>query len=832
MRRITGILLSLSLILAVIIGVLLGLALAGIRSFQTLEDLDVSQSALPTQIYDINGELITEFFQDEKREIVPIEEIPQHLIDAIITREDKEFYGHAGYNLKAILRAAWGYTTGNYQGGASSITQQVAGNKYLDRTEITLRRKLVELWYALQLEKRYTKNEILEFYLNEMPFGGGTNGVEAASKYYFKKSVRDITLAESVLLAITLSSHTKYSPLRSPELARERQREILDQMVALGYASQEEADGSFREYWENYDHTRYASYGAALVREDKAPWFSEYIRFKLGDLLLGSQDIYRGGLKVYTTLNLKYQRIADEVMAQAIPDVDRRYRSESDRRVEAGDDSYAPLIDVISLAFNIPNLHVPDKKKREQAEVIYHEEINPVMDLMSSLFGIEPLVQPSVVSYGSQSQKDSKTEVEGALVAIDSHTGHILAMVGGSEFSYGNQFNRAVQGGLQPGSAFKPLYYSAAIESEEFTPATMIIDRPVVFWNDDGTPYTPENYKGNWGVADPQSGLRRDQVLLRTALARSMNVASLKVLAGIGFDAAISRAAHLLGITDPEEITDNFPRKWPLGLGIVKVSPLQMARAFATFPNQGREIEPVAIRYITDRNGRTILEPAKEALERQKRKEAQIMSPKVAYIMTDILQSVVNWGTLRYGRLRAGGFERPVAGKTGTTQNWEDAWTVGFTPQVTTAVWFGFDMPWNSLGTHLTGATAGGPVWAEFMKRVHEELPVEEFPEPKDGIVEVEICRVSGLLPHPEGYCEGATMEEIFLAGTEPRTFCTIHKEEIQIRREGKEHIKSTLLATELFAGQSPLLALGDLLAPVAEEQGIPIPTSDNPLLD
>jgi penicillin-binding protein 1A len=804
---------------ALAIGAALGGGLAGVRNFQTSEELDATQSALPTQLFDIKGRLITEFFSDEKRELVQLSEIPQHLIDAVLVREDRKFFNHGGVHYKRLLSATVGVMTGNFRGGASTLTMQVAGNKFADRRQITYSRKLKEIWYAKLLEMRYSKNEILQFYLNEMPFGGGTNGVEAASKFYFRKSARDISLAEAVLLVNVLSSHTGYSPLKSPDLAMERQRQVLDEMVRLGFANADEADLSFQEYWDNYDFTRYASGGAFSEREDRAPWFSEYVRIQLEDMLLGSQDIYRSGLKVYTTLDLDYQKIADEVMADAIVDVNKRYSEQNKTRVLVGDQTFVPIVDLLSLTFNLDDIRVAGSKKRSQSEKIFHEEIGPVLGLTATLLDIETLRKPAMASAMRREKEAQRNEVEGALVTIDSKTGYVLALVGGSEFSSRNQFNRAVQGGLQPGSSFKPLYYSAAIESGKFTTATMITDRPTVFWNDDGTPYMPLNYKGRW----------RGRVLLRTALANSMNVPSLKVLDAIGFDAAIDRASRMLDIRDPAEIEANFPRKYPLGLGICSVSPLQMARAFATFPNQGRAVEPVSIRYVQDRDGKIILEPERDAMARAKRTEAQIMSPQTAYVMTDILQSTVNWGTLAYARWKTGGFDRPVAGKTGTTQNWSDAWTIGFTPQMTTAVWFGFDTPGNSLGLELTGATATGPVWAEYMKKIHEGLPVEQFPEPLDGIVRVTVSEKTGMLPAADS--DDPTVEEVFIAGTEPRQFSDLARRETAIREEVVENLRNNLFDVSFEIPASSSLFETDDLFDSTQAVGAS-PDRRNPLLD
>jgi penicillin-binding protein 1A len=319
----------------------------------------------------------------------------------------------------------------------------------------------------------------------------------------------------------------------------------------------------------------------------------------------------------------------------------------------------------------------------------------------------------------------------------------------------------------------------------------MIYDAPVVFWNDDGTPYKPFNYMGWW----------EGPVRLRYALANSMNVPSIKVLDSVGFDAAITRASRLLGITDPAEIAQTFPRRYPLALGIISIAPIQMAKAFSTFANAGREVEPIAIVYVEDRNGNIILEPEKELRARQKKlgDDLQILTPQEAYIMVSMLESTVEYGTLANRRRNVGGFDgMPMAGKTGTTQNWSDAWTVGFSPYMTTAIWFGFDMPGNSLGVNQTGATAAGPIWAEYMKDIHSGLAVTEFPRPESGLTEMEVCAVSGMLPTE--YCSDGTIEEIFLAGTEPHQFCTYHKFQKDQEQKILDKLLNSILAEDVSA--------------------------------
>ena len=342
-------------------------------------------------------------------------------------------------------------------------------------------------------------------------------------------------------------------------------------------------------------------------------------------------------------------------------------------------------------------------------------------------------------------------------------------MIGGSKFEASNQFNRATQAKLQPGSAFKPLYYAAGIEKEVITPATMLYDTQIVFMNADGTPYKPLNYKGEW----------KGPVSVRNALAHSMNVPSMKVLSRIDWNDAINIPARLLGLEPDELPARGFQMVMPYALGVVSVSPIEMARAFTTFPNLGRETEPVAIRYIEDRNGRIVSEPEKIIRESilKKGAAAQLISPQTAFIMTDLLQSVVSEGTLASAREQVGGLPMPMGGKTGTPQNWSAAWTVGFSPYYTSAVWIGFDKGGNaSLGTSQTGSAIAGPIWAKYMKAVHENLAPRHFSYPDGGISYVDIVPKSGLLPPPD--YTGPTRKEIFKAGTEPKTFDELTKKE------------------------------------------------------
>jgi penicillin-binding protein 1A len=762
-----------TVIIAVIIGIGLGLSLSATANIKNQENFQEFAPALPAKILDINGTLITEFSADEKRELVSLSDLPRHLIYAVLAREDPDFYNHRGFSIRGTARAALGQLLRKNWGGGSTITQQVAGTLYADRSERTLKRKIRELWWAFQLERRYTKNEILEIYLNYMYMGPGTYGVEAASKYFFGHSAKDISLAEAAILVIQLSSPSRYNPLDNPNVAMGRQRAVLDRMIEFGYASPEEAEASFDEYWANYDYTR-ASVSAYYNREDRAPWFSEYVRRELESMMYGARDYYRDGYTVLTTLDLRHQDAAAKFMEQGLKRANAEFsRSRGTSNAQA-ERIYIPVVDLLSLFFDLEDIHATSNAQNEQKALgRYTTVINPVVDMASLLFGVQELKTITNKGFGELKTTTEQNVVEGALISIENETGYITAIIGGSKYDESNQLIRATQGNIQPGSSFKPLYYSAAIDSRKLTAGSLIYDVPVVFHNEDGTPYIPLNFRGEW----------KGSVLLYDALSHSMNVPSLKVLDTIGFDAAIDRAAALLGISEPEQIRRTFPRVYPLGLGIISASPLKMARAFAVFANQGRDVSPIAIRAVEDRNGRIVMDTERDVRLRQRRMGdgIQVISPQNAYVMTSILKKTVEEGTLAYGAgskfsfrdEKGNRFRMPAAGKTGTPQNWSDAWAVGYTPYYTSAIWFGFDKPGNSLGVNLTGSTLAGPVWGDYMREIHQGLPLKDFVRPSTGIIDVTVCAKSGLLKSPS--CNEGEITLPFLEGTQPTQYCDIH---------------------------------------------------------
>ena len=750
------------------VGITTGLVVATNYNIMNMENFGEDDPSLPSQILDINGNLITEFFSDEKRDIISIKDLPENLIYSLITREDSRFFEHNGFSFYGTFRAlVRSVVFQNLQGG-STLTQQLAGHLYADRSDISITRKLKELWWAFQLERQLTKYEILETYINKMPFGHNTHGVEAASKFYFDHSAVDNTVAESVMLVIQLvSTSGRYSPIRFPDRARRVQTTIIQQMVDNGYVTQEEADLSMADYWNNrYDWSRNNTTTAFFEREDKAPWFSEYIRTQLDQMLYGQQDIYRDGYVVHTTLNLDFQAKADELTQKGLNTWNQRYQQNIDNRMKIIDDPYIPILDLLSLTMNVEAIHIADSQQTRRAREKFMNDLNPSIDMITMMLGMPDISSLSQFAYLENKRKNQQSTVQSAMITLENETGYILAMVGGSEFNRANQFNRAVSGELMPGSSFKPLYYSAAISSGKYTPATRIVDAPRVFQNPDGSSYTPMNYRGEWVGS----------VLLRDALANSMNVPAITVLEGIGFETAINRAARLLGYTDPVEIGRRFPRLYPLGLGVITTSPLRMARAYATFPNQGRAVTPIAIRYVEDRNGNIIMNPEQELREEQQRENLQIMSEEEAYIMVQLLQETTNSGTLSHLPRYVPGFSRvPVGGKTGTTQNWADAWTAGFSPRYTTVMWAGFDQRGSTLGVNQTGATATGWIWGEYMAYINSQVPIEDFHKPSHGIVEMEVCNLSGMIPTQECKDKSGTRKEVFLRGTEPTQYCTIH---------------------------------------------------------
>ncbi|HUH44516.1 MAG TPA: PBP1A family penicillin-binding protein [Treponemataceae bacterium] len=765
-----------TLFFALLFGLSLGLLLANTVNTIHTENFYELEIALPTRLLDINGEFITEFASAEKRELVDYIDLPKHMIDALISREDNDFFQHSGFKVKAIVRAVLGKLLRKNWGGGSTLTQQIAGTVYADRSDMSYRRKLRELFWTFQIERRYAKEEILELYLNKIVFGNGTYGVSAASKYYFGHGPDKITPAEAAILVSQLSAPVYNNPFEYPARAKVRQEDVLNKMVKYGFLSQEIAAASLEDYWAHFDYTR-TSVGAYFLREDKAPWFSAHVLSELINMMYGSNvDVYTSGYTVNTTMNLKHQLAAQRIMDERIRFANRENQRTASASSSVAVNTYIPMTELISLVFNLPSLKVSEQRSERLALSAYKNEINPILDVASLLFGMEDLKISVVNKANVEKSKDvSKDSIEGCLITIENETGHITALIGGGQYSTENQFNRATQGLLQPGSTFKPLYYSAAIDSRKLTAASKIADVPTLFYNESGVPYYPKNFKGEW----------MGTVQLWYALAKSMNVPSLKVLEAVGFDAAIKRSTALLGIPESQYKTRDFSRVYPLGLGTAIVKPIELARAYAVFGNQGREVTPISILSVEDKKGKIIANPEQDLRAEQKKKGSaiQVISPQNAFIMTDILSNSVLMGTMAYGSSNGKKLEYrrsdgtrytiPAAGKTGTTQNWSDAWAVGYTPYMTTVIWFGFSQKGKTLGLSLTGSTLSGVAWGDFMREAHEGYPYKAFSEPQTGLVKATVCSVSGLLLTEA--CGKSATTQYFLEGTQPLTMCDYH---------------------------------------------------------
>lgn len=748
--------------------------------------------ALPTKVLDIRGDLITEFSLDEKREIVAFENISKNLINALIAREDRSFFGHKGFNVKAIFRAVAGVLLKRSMGGGSTISQQIAGSLYCDRSEKSLKRKLSELWYALQMERRFSKNEIMELYLNEVYFGCGTYGVGAASRFYFGHGADDLTPAESALLVIQLSNPSAHNPFEHPELAKEKQQYVLDGMIELNFTTEKEATSSFSDYWDSFDYTR-VSLPAWYAREDKARWFSEYVRRELEEKMLGDADIYADGYTVHTTCDLRHQEIAQAEINEYIEIANKRVEKASSYRGNIPSTKYANLVSIVALVCNVETLDMAERRVRHKAMQAYDTDVAPTVDILSALVGSDPLKKLSKQQVTQKRASLSKNVVEGTMICLENETGYITSIIGGGKFHEGNQLIRATQAKLQVGSTFKPIIYSAALDARKITAATMLEDTPQVFSAAGGVQYIPNNFSGKF----------KGTVLVYEALPMSLNIPAISILDRVGFEPAIRRAAALVGIEDENEIERTFERVYPLALGISSLSPLQLARAFAIFGNQGKIVEPFAIRRVENRNGSIALDVEKDirVAIRLKGKDAQVVSPQNAYIITDMLKRTLTIGTMG-GSTKGGGkfvykdektgksFRMPVAGKTGTTQNFTDSWTAAYSPYYTTVAWFGFDRRGQSLGQQSTGAGLAAYPVANFMQEIHKGKPKKDFVRPETGLRCVRVCKLSGDLPSPK--CKDGTVDLWFLAGTDPKETCILHESEERLEELGLDRLTET----------------------------------------
>lgn len=595
-------LVALSLVFVLATGGVLGFFTASMHAMPNLRG--EFRPAASSQLYDSSGKLITTLHSVEDRIPVSIAKIPPHLQNAFIAVEDARFYQHFGIDFRGILRAIWSNLRNQeITEGGSTITQQLAKNAFLSQDR-TLKRKLQELFLALQIERQYTKQEILELYLNQIYFGQGAYGVQAAATTYFGKNVQDLTLAECSILAGIPKSPNYYSPLNNPKAAQARQTVVLDQMVKYGYLSTADAAAA------KAAPLKLATGGQRSI----ATYFVDYVTQYLINRY-GADAVYKDGLQIYTSLDLSMQQAAEAAM-QKLPTT----------RTENG------------------------------------------------------IQQP-----------------QGALIALDPHTGFVKAMVGGRGTDH---FNRATMAERQPGSAFKPFVFLAALEAG-LSPSSTLEDSPITF-----NKWTPVNYDGKL----------HGMVTLRQALALSLNIPTVKLANQVGIDKALAFAQQL-GISTLVTQGQVNDRNLAAALGGLTrgVTPLELASAYSVFANQGVRAEPVIIVRVVDRTGKI--------LEEYTPREKPLLSDKTAYRLTDMLKGVISSGTGM-----AANIGRPAAGKTGTTSDYKDAWFVGYTPDLVAAVWMGHDAGGELNG--ITGGSIPAEIWRSFMTAALAKIPVRDFPIP------------------------------------------------------------------------------------------------------
>ena len=590
------------ILFVMVIGVGCGFLTASLNTRSNLAEDIVPPAS--SQIYDIHGNEIANIHAAENRRPIGINEIPKNLQNAFIAVEDNRFYDHIGIDPRGIVRAIWANIRGRtVTEGGSTITQQLAKNAYLTQDR-TLKRKVQEVFLALQLERQYTKQEILELYMNQIYFGQGAYGVQAAARTYFGKDAKDLTLNECAMLAGIPKSPNYYSPVNNMDAATERKAVVLDQMVKYGYISDSEAAAAKKEPLHIAKNTNDGGKSAS--------YFVDYVLQQLAEKY-GDDAIYKDGLKIYTTIDMDMQAAAETAMK------------------------------------NLPT---------------YFTDANGI-------------VQP-----------------QGALVAIDPHTGYIKAMVGGRGT---DQFNRATQAVRQPGSAFKPFVFAAALENK-YTPESIIEDKPLKVGS-----WEPQNYSRNF------SG----KVRLRDVVRWSLNVPTVRIAQDIGIDKAIFYAQEM-GISTfvLDGATNDRNLATALGGMTRGVTPLELTSAYGTFANRGIHVKPVAILRVVSRTGKV--------LEEAERKEKSVMSADNAAALTAMLEDVIRRGTGTRANIG-----RPAAGKTGTTSDYHDAWFVGYTPDLVTGVWIGNDSVSDLHG--MSGGMTPAAIWQAFMQKALAQMPIRSF---------------------------------------------------------------------------------------------------------
>jgi len=698
----------------------LGLAVA-YPNLPDVSDLADYRPKLPLRVYSAEGALLGEF-GEERRNLTPIQDIPPVMTNAVLAIEDARFFQHGGVDYKGVLRAALANLGRVKSQGASTITMQVARNVYLS-SEKTFTRKIYEILLTFKLEHLLTKNQILEIYMNQIYLGNRAYGFAAAAETYFGKPLKSISIAEAAMLAGLPKAPSAYNPISNPKRARIRQLYIIDRMLENGFITAEEATAAKQEDLKlrsSTDSTRiHAEYVAEMARQ---LIYAQY-----------GPEAYTRGLNVYTTLNAGEQETAYTALRKGIMDYERRqhYRgperfvslpSASEETEDAIDDALANhpdngnVLAAVVLEVNAKRI-LAARADGEQIEIT-GEGLKPAQSGLSEKAPPNIKLRRGAVIRVVQTPKKTweitqLPEVEGAFVAIDPRSGAIRALVGGFDFDK-NKFNHVTQAWRQPGSAFKPFIYSAALE-KGFSPATVINDAPLFFSAGvtGGQPWEPKNYDGKYD----------GPMTMRAGLARSKNVVSIRILQAVGPKNGQDWVTRF-GFE-----ADKHPPYLTMALGAGSVTPMQLASAYAVFANGGYRVNPYLITRVTDHKGRILSDFQPPAVTDNPR----AIEPRNAFIMNSMLQEVARSGTAARAQAT---LKRPdIYGKTGTTNDAVDAWFAGFQPTLAAVTWIGYDTPRN-LGSRETGGGLSLPVWISFMEKALKGVPVAE-PTVPAGVVNV-----------------------------------------------------------------------------------------------
>jgi penicillin-binding protein 1A len=712
-----------------------------------VDQLDNYKPSVITHLYDRNGRAFAEY-AIQRRIVVSKKEIAPAFIQAVIAVEDSDFYKHGGVNPKAIFRAALKDAIARKKvEGASTLTQQLAKNVFLT-PEKSFRRKLNEMFLAIEIEKSFTKDQIFEMYANQVYLGHGAYGVEAAARLFFGKHAKELTIPEAATLAGMIRRPSFYSPVNNPENAVSRRNHVIRRMQELKFITRQEADrsvatplvlGTYKE-----------------ETPDVGAYFSEEVRQYL-EKNYGTEDLYQNGLNVWTTLDVPTQMLAERSLQRGLRAFDRRrgFRKPVRNIVSEGNDPLTftdPGWDATLKEDRLYSAVVLDVTKQEVTVRVADQTIKLAPAAWSwthkpNLQGVVKRGDIVTVRFENDAKSkapvwflDQMPQVQGAVVILDSHTGEIRSLVGGYDFRT-SKFDRAVQSVRQTGSIFKAFVYGAAFE-KGFTPGDTLFDSPISIRVGNQV-YSPRNYYGKY------SGI----VTIQRALELSINIPAVKSYMMVGGENVVDFARRC-GVTAP------LPQYPSLALGAAGISPLEMTAAFNVFPNQGVYTKPRYLRKITD--------TTQKVLEENYAELSEATSAQSAYLMTHVLQGTIDRGTAYEAHTLPGAF----AGKTGTTNGFTDAWFVGFGPDYTIGVWVGYDDPARSLGNGATGAAIALPIWIDIVKQMQEQkiVPVKEKFDVPGGVVIVPMDLQSGR--RGQGPC-GKVIDEAFIAGTEPERDCS-----------------------------------------------------------